>query len=56
MALLNEDMKWMVEPGEFIISIGGGQPDFDAGTSEVLTKSLVINGENFMLDEMSLTN
>jgi beta-glucosidase len=56
MALLNEDMKWMVEPGEFIISIGGGQPDFDAGTSEVLTKSLVISGENFMLDEMSLTN
>jgi beta-glucosidase len=36
MALLNEDMKWMVEPGEFIISIGGGQPDFDAGTSEEL--------------------
>jgi beta-glucosidase len=52
LALLNKDLKWMVEPGEFIISVGGGQPDFDAKTSEVLTTTLVISGENFMLDEM----
>ncbi len=26
LALLNDDMQWMVEPGEFIISVGGGQP------------------------------
>jgi beta-glucosidase len=51
LALLNDNMKWMVEPGKFIISVGGGQPGYDLITSEVLSKSVKVVGENYYVSE-----
>ncbi len=31
LAVLSDNMAWVVEPGEFVISIGGGQPGFADG-------------------------
>jgi beta-glucosidase len=50
-ALLNGDLKWMVEPGEFIISVGGGQPDQIPVTTEVLSKSVQVIGNNYIINE-----
>jgi beta-glucosidase len=49
-ALLNDDMEWMVEPGEFVISVGGGQPGFNETSSGVLSKSVIVTGENFLVN------
>ena len=51
LALLNDDMKWMVEPGEFIISVGGGQPDYIPTTTEVLSETVQVIGNNYIVSE-----
>ncbi|MGB5847464.1 MAG: glycoside hydrolase family 3 C-terminal domain-containing protein [Ignavibacteriaceae bacterium] len=51
LALLNEDMNWMVEPGEFIISVGGGQPDYIPTTTEVLSETVQVIGNNYIVSE-----
>jgi beta-glucosidase len=51
LALLNNDMQWIVEPGEFVISVGGGQPGYDLITSEVLSKSFEVKGESYFVPD-----
>ena len=50
LALLTDDMQWMVEPGEFVISAGGGQPGVKISSGKVLSKSINITGDNFYVD------
>jgi beta-glucosidase len=45
------EKKWLVEPGEFRISVGGGQPDYDLITTEVLSKSILVEGKNYFINE-----
>jgi beta-glucosidase len=51
MALLNDDMAWMVEPGEFIISVGGGQPGAQPTTTEVISKSIHVTGDRVVVQK-----
>jgi beta-glucosidase len=51
LALLNNNMIWMVEPGEFIISVGGGQPGYSSTVTEVLSKSVQVTGNDFIIIE-----
>jgi hypothetical protein len=44
-------MIWMVEPGEFIISVGGGQPGYSSTVTEVLSKSVQVTGNDFIIIE-----
>lgn len=50
LALLNNDMQWMVEPGEFVISVGGGLPGSVSKTSDLISQIVSVNGENFYCD------
>jgi beta-glucosidase len=54
-SLIDSEYKRMVEPGEFLISVGGIQPGFkstsDSYTTEVLTTRIKITGEPFYLEE-----
>jgi beta-glucosidase len=49
MSLINDRGKRVVEPGEFVISVGGKQPGFsgrtDARTTGVLQKRLIVVGK-----------
>ena len=45
LALLNDDLAWMVEPGEFVISVGGGQPGLQSASAEVIMKSIHVIGD-----------
>ena len=51
LALLNDDMEWMVEPGRYLISAGGRQPSkreyFEGNYKDVVVKGLVVTGENY---------
>jgi beta-glucosidase len=49
MALLTDDMEWMVEPGKFEITVGGGQPGIHCPTSETRSGKVVVVGEPFHL-------
>jgi beta-glucosidase len=49
-ALLNDDMEWMVEPGEFVISVGGGQPGFNKTSSGVLSKYVNVTGNSCLVN------
>jgi beta-glucosidase len=40
-----EDVKFVVEPGEFEISVGGLQPGTNASTTECVTKIMRVTGE-----------
>ncbi len=51
LALLNDNLHWMVEPGEFIISVGGGQPGYDLITSEVLSEKVNVGGEDYYVSD-----
>ena len=51
LALLNDDMFWMVEPGRFVISVGGCQPGYDLITSDVISKSIEVTGDNYFINE-----
>jgi len=51
LALLNDNMLWMVEPGEFIVSVGGGQPGYVPATTQVLSRSVQVTGENYIIGE-----
>jgi hypothetical protein len=50
MALLNDDMEWMVEPGEFVVSVGGEQPGFNQISRGVLSKSIIVTGEDYFVN------
>jgi beta-glucosidase len=50
LALLNENMKWMVEPGEFVISVGGGLPGVNQVSSGIISKSINVTGENYFVN------
>jgi beta-glucosidase len=45
LALLTDNMEWKVEPGEFIISVGGGQPGAHPLSTEVMMKSIHVTGD-----------
>jgi len=53
-ALLNDDMEWMVEPGEFLISVGGRQPGkkerVPGEYNGVIVKEMVVTGSNFLIE------
>ena len=55
MSLINDRGKRVVEPGEFVISVGGKQPGFsgrtDARTTGVLQKRLIVGGKIAQLSE-----
>lgn len=55
MSLINDRGKRVVEPGEFVISVGGKQPGFsgraDARTTGVLQKRLIVVGKIAQLSE-----
>jgi len=44
MSLIDDNGKRVIEPGEFEISIGGGQPTAFAATSNVVTRRFVVSG------------
>lgn len=43
LAILNEKNQWVIEPGEFLISIGGGQPEY---SKSCLTRHTRVTGDN----------
>jgi beta-glucosidase len=43
-AIVNEEGKFIVEPGEVQISVGGGQPGLEGGSTETLSGSFQITG------------
>lgn len=49
LALVNNEGKRILEPGEYVISIGGKQPGFkgyaDAATTEVVSGSFIVTGK-----------
>lgn len=45
MSLIDDNGKRVIEPGEFEISIGGGQPTASAATSNVMTRRFVVTGK-----------
>ncbi|MCD6118084.1 glycoside hydrolase family 3 C-terminal domain-containing protein [bacterium] len=50
LALLDNDMNWVVEPGEFIISVGGGQPGVNQASTESISKSINVTGEKYLVN------
>lgn len=51
LALLNDEMAWMVEPGEFIISVGGGQPGAQPASTDIITKSVQVTGNRVVMQK-----
>jgi len=53
-ALLNDDMEWMVEPGEFLISAGGRQPDqkesSEGDYKDIIVREMVVTGSDFIIE------
>jgi len=45
MSLINDNGKRVIEPGEFEISVGGGQPTAFAATSNYLTRRFAVTGK-----------
>jgi beta-glucosidase len=54
LALLNEELKWMVESGEFLISVGGRQPLpselLPGDYGNLSAAKLVVTGKNFLIE------
>jgi len=50
LALVNNNADYVVEPGEFIISIGGRQPSDETDRANVVSKKITITGEEFIAD------
>ena len=55
-SLINQEFRRVVEPGEFLISVGGQQPGFkgkmNAYTTEVLSTKIKITGEPLYIEEL----
>jgi len=53
LALLNDDMEWMVEPGRFLISVGGRRPhkneNIEGNYKDVIVKDMIVTGKNFIV-------
>lgn len=53
LALLNDDMKWMVEPGRFLISVGGRQAgqkeNIEGDYKDIVTGELVVTGGSYIV-------
>ncbi|MGB5893859.1 MAG: fibronectin type III-like domain-contianing protein, partial [Ignavibacteriaceae bacterium] len=53
LAFVNENMQWMVEPGEFVISIGGRQPvkeeDVSSHSPDIIIGVTKITGDNYII-------
>ena len=49
LAIINNDMKYVIEPGIFKIFIGGIQPGSIASTTEYLSKNMEVVGEPYYL-------
>jgi len=54
LAFVNEDEKWIVEPGDFLISIGGRQPEKkESGkgdSGEISIQRITVEGEIFVIE------
>ncbi|MCD6375391.1 MAG: fibronectin type III-like domain-contianing protein, partial [Caldisericaceae bacterium] len=50
LAVLNDQMRWMVEPGELEISVGGGQPGKAAHSTMVLKKRIRVVGQTYFIN------
>jgi beta-glucosidase len=46
----DENVKYIIEPGGFEISVGGLQPGTKASTTEFVTKTINVIGEKYILD------
>jgi beta-glucosidase len=55
-SLINDSLERVVEPGKFIIAVGGGLPEHSAETTEVLTKSIMVEGDPFIVDKLYWEN
>ena len=54
LAFCNEDESWVVEPGDFIISVGGRQPEKNEGIGnhdDLIMGKLRVNGINYMVSK-----
>jgi len=54
LAFVNEDEQWIVEPGDFIITIGGRQPGKkESGKGDfgdISTQRISVEGEIFVIE------
>jgi len=53
LAFVNDNMKWIVEPGEFVISVGGRQPvkgeDESNHSQDIIIGRVKIIGDNYII-------
>ncbi|MBN2105450.1 glycoside hydrolase family 3 C-terminal domain-containing protein [bacterium] len=52
LSVITDDLKRVVEPGEFILAVGGGLPGQQGETTEVITKSLILKGNPKVLETL----
>lgn len=50
LAVINDNVEYIVEPGTFEITIGGVQPGIKSSTSNSITKEIKITGEPFCVE------
>jgi beta-glucosidase len=54
LALLNNEMKWMVEPGRFLISAGGRQPNQKENVSgnykDIIIEEMTVTGSDYIIN------
>ncbi len=51
LSMIDNKNKRVVEPGVFIISVGGKQPDSKAGATEVISKKMKVTGKTIELEK-----
>ena len=52
LSVITDDLKRVVEPGEFHIAVGGGLPDQHAETTQVITEILNLEGDPVVLEQL----
>lgn len=50
LSLIDSQIRRVVEPGDFEISVGGGQPDFVPATTQVFTATFKVVGKTLFLE------
>jgi beta-glucosidase len=53
LSIINEDIKYIVEPGVFEISVGGVQPGIKSPTTNSITKEIKITASHFTLNDIT---
>jgi len=50
LSLIDDNSNRILEPGEFLISAGGGQPDSSLGTRSFVSKIIEVSGKEILFD------